>query len=88
MLLEEFLKPIGISQAALSRALRVPLTQVRSLIRGRRRISGEMALRLGRYFAVDPVFWMNLQSHYDMEMAKDALAGRLEHEVKVHSRES
>ena len=86
MLLEEFLKPIGLSQYALAKAISVPPRRINEIVHGLRGISADTALRLGRYFAMDPVFWMNLQSHYDMESARDALAGRLEREVAVHAR--
>ena len=86
MLLEEFLKPAGISQYALAKAISVPPRRINEIVHGLRGISADTALRLGRYFGIEPEFWMNLQSHYDMEVAKDALAGRLEREVEVRAR--
>ena len=86
ILLEEFLVPAGITQYALAKAISVPPRRINEIVHGLRGISADTALRLGRYFGVEPVFWMNLQSHYDMEVAKDALAGRLEREVKVRAK--
>ena len=48
-------------------------------------ITADTALRLGRYFGIEPEFWMNLQTHYDLEVESDRLAGKLEQEVKIHS---
>jgi addiction module HigA family antidote len=86
ILLEEFLKPAGISQYALAKAISVPPRRINEIVHGLRGISADTALRLGRYFGIEPEFWMNLQSHYDMEVAKDALAGRLEREVAVRAK--
>jgi len=86
ILLEEFLKPMGVSQYALAKAISVPPRRINEIVHGLRGVSADTALRLGRYFGMDPVFWMNLQSHYDMEMARDALAGRLEREVTVRAK--
>jgi addiction module HigA family antidote len=77
ILLEEFLKPLGLSQARLARDLRVPLSRVRGIIQGRQPITGDTALRLARYFRVDARTWMNLQTHYDLEVAEEALEGTL-----------
>lgn len=88
MLLEEFLKPMGVSQYALAKAISVPPRRINEIVHGLRGISADTALRLGRYFGIEPQFWVNLQSHFDMEVAKDALAGRLEREVTVHARAS
>lgn len=85
ILLEEFLRPLGISQYALAKAIRVPPRRINEIVHGLRGISADTALRLGRHFAMDPRFWMNLQSHYEMETARDALGPRLEREVAVRS---
>lgn len=73
----DFLKPMGISQIALARALLVPPSRVRGIVQGRRPITGETALRLGRYFGTSAQFWINLQTHYDLEVAEEALEGTL-----------
>ena len=80
---EEFLVPMGLSQYALAKAMSVPPRRINEIVHGLRGISADTALRLGRYFGMDPRFWMNLQSHYDMEAARDALGLRLEREVAV-----
>ncbi len=85
MLLEEFLKPMDVSQYALAKAISVPPRRINEIVHGLRGISADTALRLGRYFGMDPAFWMNLQTHYDIETARDALAGRLEREVAVRA---
>lgn len=81
ILSEDFLEPMGISQNELARALRVAPGRINEIVKGKRGISAETALRLGRYFGMDPRFWLNLQSHYDLEKAQDALAERVEREV-------
>lgn len=52
-------------------------------MQGKRSITADTALRLGKFFSMEPQFWMNLQSHYDLEIAKDAISGKLDHEVEV-----
>src|SRR5262245_24223213 len=74
ILLEEFLKPLGISQYALAKAISVPPRRINEIVHGLRGISADMALRLGRYFGVEPEFWFNLQLHYDMKVTKEARA--------------
>ena len=80
--LDDFLKPIGISQYALAKALGVPPQRVHDLVHGRRAMTADTALRLARYFAMEAQFWMNLQTRYELEVAGDRLAGRLEQEVR------
>jgi antitoxin HigA-1 len=72
MLREEFLVPMGLSANALALAIRVPVTRVSEIVNERRGITADTALRLGRYFRMTPEFWMNIQSHYDLETARDA----------------
>ncbi len=72
MLREEFMVPLGLSANALALALRVPATRISEIVNERRGISGDTAIRLGRYFRMGPEFWMNLQAHYDLELARDA----------------
>jgi antitoxin HigA-1 len=81
ILAEEFLGPMGISQNELARALRVPPGRINQIVRGQRGISPDTALRLGRYFGIEPEFWINLQSRFDLETAKQTLAARVKREV-------
>jgi addiction module HigA family antidote len=67
ILLEEFLQPLGISQNKLSRDLDIPVSRVNAVIRGKRSITLDLALRLAKYFKNSPEFWLNLQNHYDVE---------------------
>lgn len=83
ILAEEFLKPKGISQYRLAKDLGVPPRRINEIVKGQRAITADTALRLGRYFGVAPEFWLNLQTHYDLEQEQERLAGRLEREVKV-----
>jgi addiction module HigA family antidote len=71
ILLEEFLKPLKISQNALSRDLDVPLQRINQIVLGKRAITVDTALRLARYFGTTPELWLNLQARYDLEMARD-----------------
>jgi len=72
MLREEFLIPLNLSANALALALRVPATRISEIVNERRGISGDTAIRLGRYFRMGPEFWMNLQARYELELARDA----------------
>jgi addiction module HigA family antidote len=83
ILLEEFLKPMGISQYKLAKDINVHPRRINEIVHGQRAISADTALRLSRYFGLSERFWMNLQARYDLEVEKDRLAGRLEREVKV-----
>ena len=82
---EEFLKPMGISQYRLARDIGVPPRRINEIVRGQRAISADTALRLGRYFHMAPQFWLNLQTHYDLEREQERLGPRLEQEVKVRA---
>ena len=73
ILKEEFMEPLGISQNALARAICVPPGRVNEILLGKRVISADTALRLARYFRTTPGFWMNLQSHYEIECAKEKI---------------
>ena len=77
MLREEFLVPMGLSANALAIALCVPATRISEIVNERRGISGDTALRLARYFHMTPEFWMNLQSHYELEVARDAAESKI-----------
>ena len=84
ILLEEFLKPFGISQYRLAMDISVPARRINEIVLGKRAISADTALRLSRYFRLSDRFWLNLQARYDLELQRDRLAGRLEREVKVY----
>ncbi len=86
ILLKEFLKPLGISQYRLAKDIAVALRRINEIVHGRRAITADTALRLGRFFSMEAQFWLNLQSHYDMEVAMDILQDRLEKEVQPFSR--
>ena len=80
---EEFLKPMALTQYRLAKDIGVPPRRINEIVKGRRAITADTALRLGRYFRMAPEFWLNLQSHYDLEQEQERLAGRLTREVKV-----
>ena len=71
MLLEEFMKPLGLSANVLAMSLRVPVTRITEIVRERRGVTADTALRLGRYFNMSPEFWMRLQMDFDLESASD-----------------
>lgn len=81
ILLEDFIQPLGISQYALAKAISVPARRINEIVHGNRSITADTALRLGRYFGINPQSWMNLQSHYDLEMAELEIGKRLNDEV-------
>jgi addiction module HigA family antidote len=71
---EDFLKPLGLSQYALAKAIDVPPRRINEIVKGQRGITVDTALRLAAFFGVDPQSWLNLQNHYDTERARDTLA--------------
>jgi antitoxin HigA-1 len=79
--LADMLKEAGIAANALALRLRVPTNRITTIIQGKRSITAETALRLGRYFGTSPQFWMNLQTKYDLDSAQDAVAEQIEREV-------
>jgi len=83
ILLEEFLKPLGISQYKLAKDISVPPRRINEIVQGKRSVTADTALRLSRYFGLSERFWLNLQSRYDLEVEKDKLDVRLEKEVRV-----
>lgn len=85
VLLEEFMKPLNISEDKLAEDINVPVSRISEIISGRKEISADTALRLGRYFSIEPEFWINLQTRYSMKKARSRLGARLDKEVKVHS---
>jgi addiction module HigA family antidote len=80
---ENFLKPMGLSQYRLAKDIGVPARRINEIVKGERAITADTALRLGRYFKMSAQFWLNLQSHYELEIEEDRLGRRLEREVKV-----
>src|SRR5436309_2990214 len=80
---EDCLKPHGLSQYRLAKDIGVPPRRINEIIKGQRAITADTALRLARYFKMSAQFWLNLQSHYDLEMEQERLGKRLEREVKV-----
>ena len=85
ILLEEFLKPMGISQYRLAKNISVPARRINEIVHGKRAISPDTALRLSRHFGLSERFWMNLQARYDLEGEKERLKDRLEREVQVYA---
>jgi addiction module HigA family antidote len=83
ILAEDFLGPLGLSQYRLARDIGVPPRRINEIVKGERAITADTALRLGRYFKMSPEFWLNLQSHYDLEIEQQRLGKRLQREVKV-----
>jgi addiction module HigA family antidote len=79
---EDFLKPMGLSQYRLAKDISVPARRINEIVKGERAITADTALRLGRYFKMSAQFWLNLQSHYDLEMVEGEMGRRLEREVK------
>ncbi len=85
ILLEEFLKPMGISQYRLSKSIGVSPRRINEIVLGKRSITADTALRLSIYFGLSETFWLNLQTRYDIEKTKDKLKESLKKEIKVYS---
>ena len=81
ILKEEFLEPMGISQYRLAKDISVSPRRINEIVHGKRAITADTALRLGRFFNMSPQFWLNLQTRYDLEVTEDQLENRLENEV-------
>ena len=81
MYLKELLEELTLSQYRLARELGVPVMRINHVVHGRRPVTAELALRLGRYFGQNPRYWINLQSRYDMDVAEDALSEQVAREV-------
>ncbi len=88
ILLEEFLEPMKISQYRVAKDINVPARRINEIVHCKRSITADTALRLGRYFGMSPQFWINLQTHYDLEVELDKLGNRLTQEVKIYSKAS
>jgi addiction module HigA family antidote len=84
VLREEFLEPLELSQNKLAMKIRVPATRIGDIVHGRRAITPDTALRLGRYFGNSPEFWLNLQQMHDLSKARVESAREIEREVDVH----
>ncbi|GGB45756.1 transcriptional regulator [Flexivirga endophytica] len=78
VLMEDFIEGFGITQNKLAVAIGVPPRRINEIVHGKRAITADTALRLGRYFGVDPQFWLNLQTRYELELAEDRVADQIE----------
>jgi addiction module HigA family antidote len=85
ILMEEFLKPMNISQYRLAKDISVPARRINEIVHGLRAITPDTALRLSRYFGLSERFWINMQTRYDLEVQKDHLKNRLDQEVHVYA---
>ncbi len=85
ILMEEFLKPYGLSQNRIARDMGVPPRRINEIVLGKRSVSADTALRLARYFGVSENFWMGLQADYDLEETRLQLGDRLKSEVHPHA---
>jgi addiction module HigA family antidote len=92
ILLEEFMKPLGLSMNRMAMDLRVPVTRIADIVNERRGITADTALRFARYFKNSPTFWMNLQTRFDLEIAEDRIAAKVQRDVQplqvIHELES
>jgi len=84
ILAQEFLEPLGLSQNQLAMNIHVPATRIGEIVRGKRAVTPDTALRLARFFGNSPEFWLNLQQLHDLTKAKLALSKTIEAEVRVH----
>ncbi len=82
ILSEEFMAPLGLSMNRMAMDLRVPVTRIADIVNEKRGITAETALRFARYFKNSPTFWMNLQTRYELEVAQDELAAKVERDVQ------
>lgn len=85
ILLEEFLKPMNLSQNRLAMNMHVPARRINEIVLGKRRITADTALRLGRFFGNSPQFWLGLQMDYDLDVTEDNLKDRLNREVHPYA---
>ncbi|MCP4264081.1 MAG: HigA family addiction module antidote protein [Candidatus Brocadiaceae bacterium] len=85
ILMEEFLKPMSISQYRLAKDINVPARRINEIVHGKRSITPDTALRLSMFFGLSERFWINLQARYDLEIEKDRLKNRLDTEVHVYT---
>ena len=85
ILLEEFMRPLGISINALARDIDVPPNRISEIVRGKRSITADTALRLGKYFGVSPEIWLDLQSDFDLRVARRTVWRDIESRVRAHA---
>lgn len=85
VLLEEFLKPMNLSQNRLAMAIGVPARRINEIVLGKRSVSADTALRLARFFDTSAQFWLGLQADYDLDVAADRLGRRLDREIKTYT---
>src|SRR3990170_4960893 len=83
VLLEDFIKPHGLSQYRVAKDIGVPTLRISQIVRGQRSITADTALRLARYFGTSAAVWLRLQARYDLEVAEAQMAERINREVKV-----
>ncbi len=84
ILLEDFIKPMNISQYYIAKSIGVPPRRINEIVHGKRGITADTALRLGRFFNMEAQFWMNLQTRYNLETTRELLSDRLNQEVQIH----
>jgi len=84
VLLEEFLRPMNITQNQLAKDINVPANRISQVIHGKREITSDTALRLGKYFGIEPEFWINLQVRFNMKIARSKMGKKIEKEVNVY----
>lgn len=77
ILMEEFIEPLGITQHKLAVSIAVPPRRINEIVHGKRAITADTALRLGKYFGIEAQFWLNLQSRYEIELAQDRVADEI-----------
>lgn len=82
ILLEEFLRPMNLSEEQLAADISVPVAAIQGIVRGEQNLTADLALRLARYFDMSPQFWLGLQMDYELDVVADQLADRLPREVK------
>ncbi len=86
VLLEDFMKPLGLSQYRVAKDIGVPALRINQVVRGKRSITADTAMRLARYFEMSAAIWLRLQARYDLEVAETQMAKRINREVKTLSR--
>lgn len=86
VLLEDFMKPLGLSQYRVAKDIGVPALRISQIVRGKRSITADTAMRLARYFGTSAAVWLRLQARYDLEIAEALMAKRINREVKTLNR--
>jgi len=85
VLREDFLKPMGLTQYALAKAIQVPQIRISEIVNAKRAVSPDTALRLARYFGTSPEFWLGMQTTYDLELARDKVGQSIADQVVPHA---